>query len=84
MLCEGGADVNHPCHEQTPLHAAIGRTDHDIEVVRVLLNHGGDVNKLVEERGTPVRTSFLPKPFKGTLNPEEIMGSPRTQIKSGI
>lgn len=58
MLCEAGADVNHTCHEQTPLHASITRSDPDIEIVRVLLNHGGDVNKFVEERGTPVR--FFP------------------------
>lgn len=81
MLCEGGADVNHPCHEQTPLHGAIGRADYDIEIVRVLLNHGGDANKLVEERGTPVRASFPPKPLKSSLNPGEIMSTPPPQYK---
>lgn len=59
MLCEAGADVNLICNERTPLHAAAGRSDADLEIIRLLLDHGGDVNKFVEVRGTPVRFSPL-------------------------
>lgn len=73
LLCEAGADVNIVCNERTPLHAAVTAENGYLEVVRILLDHGGDVNKFVEGQGTPVRL-FLPKPPRSSLKYWEISG----------
>ncbi|KAJ0119924.1 hypothetical protein J7T55_000774 [Diaporthe amygdali] len=58
ILCRAQADVNMVCNQRTPLHAAIGRSKVDLEVVRALLDHDADVNTFIEGQGTPLSSAI--------------------------
>ncbi|KAK2616047.1 hypothetical protein N8I77_002764 [Diaporthe amygdali] len=58
ILCRAQADVNIVCNQRTPLHAAIGRSKVDLEVLRALLDHVADVNTFIEGQGTPLSSAI--------------------------